>query len=564
MKRIPVIILALILLAFPSTVFADVAPPANPPGSNPWPGSDTTQVRMAAETVLVEVSGNSDTAHVTADFSMHNLGNQDESMAVRFPITSDDGFGRFPEIKDMAIKVAGKPVSFRRASYPDTIRNYGQDHNVPWAEFDVVFPAGKDVAIQVAYNMDGSGYKPITAFNYVLETGAGWKDTIGSADIILRLPYAAEAENVIMGIEVGWGKTTPGGSVQGNEVRWHFENFEPGPDGPVQNMQFVLVEPAAWQNVLKARDNAARASNDSEAWGQLAKTYKGIFLMSKGYREDAGGTQLYQSAVEAYEKCLALNPKDAQWHAGYADLLASRSYWDSFNGPTADVYHALKEIQTALSLAPGDSVVLENAGNIQLMFPDGMKKSGDAYSFPWLAQTPTPHPTETPVAPSFDPATVSGTYQSDSLTLGNQKKARLILTLGGDHSAQLVTRYESEAPALSKGTWVDNGDTTISIAVVDPNQKQTEIKFDFKADQLISNTYPAFYGEAGIKMRRMGAAATVPQQSTPGPAPTNSKPVPKAPAATLPAQKTPDSTPSPPICGSAALVGLLLLGFIRR
>ena len=55
MKRISLAILTLILFAFPSTVFADVAPPINPPGSNLQPGSEVTQVRMMAETVLVEV-----------------------------------------------------------------------------------------------------------------------------------------------------------------------------------------------------------------------------------------------------------------------------------------------------------------------------------------------------------------------------------------------------------------------------------------------------------------------------------------------------------------------------
>jgi hypothetical protein len=55
MKRISLALLILILFAFPSMALADVAPPANPPGSNLQPGSETTQVRMMAETVLVDV-----------------------------------------------------------------------------------------------------------------------------------------------------------------------------------------------------------------------------------------------------------------------------------------------------------------------------------------------------------------------------------------------------------------------------------------------------------------------------------------------------------------------------
>ena len=187
MKRLSFALLILLLFAFPSTVLADVAPPANPPGSNLQPGSETTQVRMVAETVLIDVKADSGlgTARVTADFTMRNLGNQPESMAARFPITANDGFGNYPEIKELVVKVNGQEIPYQRANYPD-IRY--QDKDVPWAEFNITFPVGQDVPIQVVYNLKGSGYMPYTAFYYILETGAGWKDTIGSADIILRLP----------------------------------------------------------------------------------------------------------------------------------------------------------------------------------------------------------------------------------------------------------------------------------------------------------------------------------------------------------------------------------------
>jgi hypothetical protein len=95
--------------------------------------------------------------------------------------------------------------------------------NIPWVEFNVTFPAGQDVSIRVAYDLKGSGYYPFTAFNYILETGAGWKDTIGSADVILRLPFEASPHNVIMNLQIGWAETPPGSVFQGKEVRWRFE-----------------------------------------------------------------------------------------------------------------------------------------------------------------------------------------------------------------------------------------------------------------------------------------------------------------------------------------------------
>lgn len=416
MKRFCFIALLFVLLAFPSNASADVAPPIYPPGSNPQPGTEITQVRMVAETVLIEVQKDITprslgSARVTADFTMHNLGTADESMAVRFPISGDNGRGEYPEIANLSITVNGNPVRYRRVVYPDI--QYWSGEDVPWAEFDVTFPAGQDVSIQVAYDLNGSGYYPSTAFYYVLETGAGWKDTIGSADVILRLPYEASPQNVVMDLQIGWAETTPGGVFQGNEVRWHFENFEPGENQPVQNMEFALVAPSAWQTVLTARENVVKYPKDGEAWGMLAKAYKQIFLMNKAYRSDAGGEELYKLSVEAYEKCLSLKPDDAQWHAGFADLLANRSMWDSWmRGTTPETFRALEEIHTALQLAPNDPVVREIAQNIVYMIPDGMDQNGSDFDFPWLTQTPTAPPATTTPSPVFEPETSAAQTQT--------------------------------------------------------------------------------------------------------------------------------------------------------
>ncbi|HEX2996040.1 MAG TPA: hypothetical protein VHP14_14545 [Anaerolineales bacterium] len=393
MKRLCSIVVVFVLLAFPSSVRADVAPPYNPPGSNPQPGVETTQVRMVAETVTIEVQKDIEPkslgqARVTADFTMYNLSNADESMAARFPISASDGRSSYPEISNLEIKIDGKQIQYRRASYPEI--RYPNEKMVPWAEFDITFPAGTDVSISVAYDLDGTGYYPYTAFYYILETGAGWKDTIGSADIILRLPYEANLQNVVVDYGIGWATTPTGGVFQGNEVRWHFENFEPGRE---QNMEFALVAPAEWESVLTARANAEKYPNDGEVWGMLGKTYKQVLQMSKGNREDAGGQELYQLSVEAYEKCLSLKPKDAQWHAGFADLLASHVMWNTYTMNTdPTTYRALDEIHTALELAPNDPIVREVAMNITYMLYGGIVQNGDSFDFPWLTQTPTPYP----------------------------------------------------------------------------------------------------------------------------------------------------------------------------
>ncbi len=551
MKRMTLILLLIALFAFPSAALADVAPPINPPGSNPEPGNEGTRVRMVSENVLISVNadtapGSLGSARVTASFNMRNLGASEESMAVRFPLSANDGRFAYPEIADLSIKVDGKQVSYRRANYPDV--RY-QNEDVPWAEFDVTFPVNQDVGIDVAYTLSGSGYAPYTAFYYILATGAGWNDTIGSADVTLRLPYPASPQNIILNTQIGWAETTPGGSIQGNEMHWHFENFEPGPYDVVENMEFALVAPSAWQTVLNEQNNVSKSPNDGEAWGRLAKAYKEIFFMSKAYRTDAGGEELYKLSVDAYEKCLALLPKDAQWHAGFADLLANRAYWDSFMGsPTSDTYRALNEIQTALELAPNDPIVKEIAQNISYMFPDGMKQNGTGYDFPWLVQTPTPLPPTPTIVPVYDPAVVAGTYQSDLLTLANNKRTQLTLTLGTDHSATLESKGEDNQVVESSGTWQDYGDGSIHVSVEDPNNRQTQFAFSLQENNLQATEYPAFYGEAGVSMDRVGTATSTPEPQQPTPSPDQPTPTP-----------VPSSKPSSPFCGSAALAPLMIV-----
>ena len=576
MKRFTFILFLIAFLVFPSNARADVAPPINPPGSNLQPGDESMQVRMMSETVLIEVKrdttqGSLGSAHITATFIMRNLGASDESMAVRFPVSANDGRGQYPEIRDIVARVDGQKSPIRRVNYPDA--RY-QSESVPWVEFDVTFPVNQDVKIEVAYNLDGSGYFPYTAFYYILATGAGWKDTIGSADVILRLPYEASPHNIVLNMPIGWAETTPGGSIQGNEIRWHFKDFEPGPYEVVENMEFALVAPAAWQTVIEERNNTAKSPNDGEAWGRLGKAYKDIFLMNKAYRSDLGGEELYQASVEAYEKCLSLLPKDAQWHAGFAELLAGRAYWDSFmDAPTPEIFRALKEIHTALDLAPNDPIVRKIAQNIFYMFPDGMIQSGTGYDFPWLTATPSPLPPTPTIVPVYDPALVAGTYQTDLLTLVNGKHAQLTLTLGTDHFATLESKGDNDQVIISTGTWEDLGDSSIQVVAEDSTMKRTLLLFSLEDGNLRSIQYPAFYGEAGMNMHRLVTATPTPEvQSTATSNPSSSTPVTTTSAVESQPTATPNqpsATPAPakpflPFCGSAAMLPLVVIVLLWR
>jgi hypothetical protein len=560
-------LLVAILLVFPGEALADIAPPINPPGSNLQPGGDSTQVRMENEKVVLDVKDDGQEedlgkAHVTADFNMRNQGSEAETMKVRFPISANNGRDDYPEITGVVVKVNGKTVPTTTTSYPEP--NYSADP-VPWVEFEVTFPSGVDVPISVSYDLQGSGYYPYTAFYYLLETGTGWKDTIGKAEIILRLPYEANSLNVVLDTQIGWAETNPGGTFNGREVTWLYEDFEPGPYAVVQNMEFALVAPSAWKKVLQAQADIQASSTDGEAWGRLAKAYKDLFLLSKSYREDAGGSELFRLSVEAYEKCLQLKPSDAQWHAGFADLLANKAYWDGWStGPTQDTFRALSEIHTALQIAPNDAKVKEIAENIYYMFSDGMVQTDAGYDFPWLTQTPTPQPATETITPALDPSVVSGEYTSPMITLWDGQQVDLKLIIRSDYTAELqITFQGKDLKRVDQGVWKDYGDGYLRFISAWPNGDPYTFVFNVEPGRLDTREWPGYFGEAGVTFERpvgthVASTETAMPISTLTPVPTL-QPAPSQTATTQPTQlvsPTPQSTPSSGKSGGGGKTGL--------
>ncbi len=404
-------------ISLPSVALADVAPPQQPPGFNPSPDREITQVRMMDETVTIDVQAvDPPQAHVSAFFTMRNLGNSTESMAVRFPIANSDGFGKFPEIKNVGIKVNDKPTPFDRTEGPDP--TYGNEaQSVPWVSFGVSFTPGVDVQIKVSYDLDGTSYpqETFTSFYYILSTGAGWNGTIGSGEIILRLPYDANPQNVILGDS----QNAP--QFVGREARWFFSDLEPTTS---DNLKFDIVKPAVWKQVNPALENISRNPQDGEAYGQLGKAYKqALFAASKGFpRNDPGAAVIYQWSKDAYDKAVTLKPTDGLWHAGYAELLLDYYNWGPDRDPnrpyTADLNQGLKEINLAYQFAPKDPIVLDLIDQYSSFFPDYIvKKSDGTLNFLSLTQTPRPAPEVTiPTNASIPTQTSAPTSQPTSAT----------------------------------------------------------------------------------------------------------------------------------------------------
>ncbi len=400
--------LVLCLLALPSAVRADIAPPAQPPGSNPAPGTEQTQVRMVSETVILEVLGNTPSnslgqARVSATFIMRNLGSAAEQMAVRFPAGASDGWGHMPEIKEMSISVAGKTVPTRIISGEDP---GGLNGVVPWIEFDVNFEAGVDVPIQASYLLEAAGDLPFVWFNYVFSTGAGWKGTIGNAVLFVRFPYEVSQLNVLPNVNGVEAEMVEGHKISANELKWVFSDFEPEAR---DNFNITIAAPAVWQELLQKQAWVSTHGWDGESWGQVAKLSKSLAFSARrrGFRaweisNDKGAQALYQMSVEAYENALRLDKLDQLWHAGFADLLGYYAYYAGVEGINTlpETMRALEEMHTALRLAAKDERVLEIANELTFYVNGGIVQDGMGYDFPWLTATPTTTPTATAIPPT--------------------------------------------------------------------------------------------------------------------------------------------------------------------
>lgn len=395
----------LLLIATPGrSASADAAPPEAPPGTTLLPGESITQVRMVAETVTLTISKNPSNpqkaiARTEAVFIMRNLGTDAETMSVRFPLSffngNSDGYGGFPEIPAINVKVDGKSVPTRREIQPFTTSEYSfpERDEIPWAVFDVTFLPNQNVILEVAYDVNGFGYYPYEAFKYILETGAGWNGTIGSAEIIVRLPYEVSEQNLDLSGEAGHGVSTPNGVISGNEIRWSFTDLEPT---YLDNIQIVVVTPSLWEKVLSEKANVEKNPNDGEAWGRLGKAYKEVVMMPKGYlRADRGGFQLFALSKDAYERCLALLPDDPLWHYGYAELLWAHYQYDIFFAGREDTENILavllNELRTVLVLDPDNQLAKDLLLEISYQIPQAVQQNEDG-SFTLIGMTSTPAP----------------------------------------------------------------------------------------------------------------------------------------------------------------------------
>lgn len=396
-----IVFLFSVLVPFQSA-HADIAPPSQPSGSNIVPG-EVTMVQMMYERVVIDLRApwsDGINADVTAKFVMRNQGTIDEQMTIGFPLNHFGDMNldySIPKLSDLKVKVDGFLVSVQYPSDDSWLVNENQETlTIDWAIFDVVFPVGRDVVVEVNYKQPPTFDAPTTQYDYILITGAGWYGTILSGDIIFRLPYTVSfGENYWTYEENIWGGVDTETIVE-NEVRWHFENFEPE-NYSKDNWKVHVIRPKDWERVITAREALIDNQYNSKLWMELGNAYSNAAIKLGGKTCDSSS-----KAILAYQQSAALQPDFAEVHA----LLAQeyyKAYCDSEFGPSwmqPDEnlrQAALQELSVALALEPNNKTAVELKEEFEIMGSRWELPPPTPYSTPTINSTSTSLPMETPV-----------------------------------------------------------------------------------------------------------------------------------------------------------------------
>lgn len=418
-------------------VSADVGlPPMSPSGSGLGmePGFET-QVRMVAEEVNItiepferpvpEVSwGDAPEYHmramVEAVFEMRNLGTADESFDVWFPLATSVRYSRvlqevFPEklIGDFQVWVDGLPTATEQVAGPDLV---DPTFESAYARFPVTFPAGQDVIIRVNYTLYPTGRRPFGSFEYILQTGAGWRDTIGEAVINIYYPDTFTRENLSMSdtsIEGYPLSPQPEGyTIENNVIHWKLTNLEPtGED----NIFVEVLEPARYRELVRARAVVQTNPNSVEAQLAYARAVENALLLIKSVMKSGGGLELAAEANAAHKKAIELAPERVDVYLAYVNWLQRSTGYRLWVG--GDCGEFCDAVARGLELFPDNTELLNYQKNIdEIMAENTAQATYEAgyasetaqaaaltmtAAIPTVTPTPTKEPDTATPLPSF-------------------------------------------------------------------------------------------------------------------------------------------------------------------
>lgn len=408
-KSVILTVILVVLIIPVQPVRADIAPPPAPGlgGLRPFT-YQSTEVQLVYERVELtlhtlippnDYGWVQEQIDATAWFVLHNTGGKDEEMKAAFPL------GNLNRCVTHARETPGNwglqeayiiPESFKvskdGAALETQITEIAGIDCVGWATFDVHFPVNKDVLIKVDYSMQTNGRGRDLLFQYVLETGAGWKGPIKQAYIIVRFPYLVTNENVDASL------TTPGYQSLYNEIFWSYRDLEPTLD---DNIDVAFFEPRTWADILVLRERVARIPTDTDAWSKLLDKYAASYNRDK--------------IIASFETAIQSNPNNADLHARYAYFLQSKCCYFLSRG-SSDLpllarenanKHVIPLLNRAFALDLQNQTALEVLQGLQWVFPNltyTPPPTIPSTATPLVSSTPTVMllPSSTP-SPSWTP-----------------------------------------------------------------------------------------------------------------------------------------------------------------
>lgn len=232
--------IALLPLAVAALAAPDIAPnPRNRSAMDLAPDRATTQVAMRTE--VVELILHEDFAEVRAVFDMEHTGTEPETLEVGFPTEArpvarsvrgglDYGgaFNGGGVIYAFSASVDGVEV---KATRKEVDKDDPREVHRKWVCWPMTFQPKQRCRVEVRYEVETRDdfyleqRSPLRTREliYVLKTGGGWHDTIGSARILLRAADGFSLDRV--------GPVDPAPTIKRKgEWEWLIKDFEPDKD----------------------------------------------------------------------------------------------------------------------------------------------------------------------------------------------------------------------------------------------------------------------------------------------------------------------------------------------
>jgi hypothetical protein len=284
---------------------------------------------------------------------------------------------------------------------------------LPWASFPVTFPAGEETQLQVRYTvpLQTAVKGKELALYYIFQTGAGWAGPIGQAELVVNLPYPASAETLAvaapgsLSLPYGQANALPaipeGVTLEGNQARWMWKDFEPGAQ---DDFAAWLMDLEQWQALEAAKAKVQALPEDGQAWLELAGVYRS--LATVGFNSPSIFSASYlQPGMEAYREAAGLLPEHPTPHAGLA-LLTLAPFMKEKNAPPDVMQTVLDELSIARELETKNPALAEEAGVTSWMVEDILSMYGyneatataewAAVSTAWAEETEAANVTLTP------------------------------------------------------------------------------------------------------------------------------------------------------------------------